>query len=69
MGIYRHFKGKLYYVTSMAIHTETEEELVIYHPIDDWKKVFARPKNMFFEEVEVNGEKMPRFEFMGTETV
>lgn len=27
---YRHFKGNIYQVVGVAIHTETEEEMVVY---------------------------------------
>lgn len=54
--IYRHFKGMYVIILGSAIHTETEEELVIYRHIKS-DNVFARPKEMFFSEVD--HEKYP----------
>lgn len=71
-GIYQHFKGEhmLYEVVATAIHTETNEELVVYKslydspefPINTW---FVRPKKMFLETVERDGKVMPRFKYLG----
>lgn len=58
---YRHYKGNEYEVLYIAKHTETEEELVIYRALQDQEKVWARPREMFEEEVEVEGKKMLRF--------
>jgi len=61
-GIYLHHKGGLYLVSETAKHTETGEELVIYHDMEDG--TYARPTKMFSEEVEHDGVKVPRFQLV-----
>jgi len=58
---YRHYKGNEYEVLHIAKHTETEEELVIYRAVKDQEKIWARPREMFEEEVEVEEKMMLRF--------
>lgn len=65
-GIYRHFKGHKYLVLSEGRDSENQEEVVIYQDIES-KKVWCRPKEMFLETVEVEGEEKPRFEFIQEE--
>ncbi len=63
-GIYRHFKGKDYEVIGVARHSETEEDMVVYRPLDDNKgkgDLWVRPLEMFTEMVEHQGMYTQRF--------
>ncbi len=62
-GKYQHYKGNFYQVLSLAFHSETNEELVIYQEIKKSGpgKIWARPRKMFEEEVLVAGQKKKRF--------
>ena len=44
---YRHFKGNLYEVMAIAMHTETGEDMVIYQDVKHPEKIYARPYDMF----------------------
>ena len=63
-GIYQHFKGNTYRVLGVAKHSESLEELVVYQHIDGDKEIWARPINMFLDEVEKDGNKIPRFKYI-----
>ncbi|MDR3558437.1 MAG: DUF1653 domain-containing protein [Candidatus Pacebacteria bacterium] len=63
-GIYKHSKkGTLYRVHFVAKHSETLEDMVVYEALyeNDKSKFWVRPAAMWFEMVEVEGEKVPRF--------
>ena len=69
LGIYKHYKGKLYRVLGVAKHSETLEELVVYETLYDnpTSKLWVRPKKMFEETVELEGKTMPRFKYIGND--
>jgi hypothetical protein len=65
LGKYEHFKGNKYEVLGVAKNSETMEELVVYKALYGNYDLWVRPLKMFLEEVEVNGEKIPRFKYLG----
>ena len=72
-GRYRHFKGGVYIVLGTATHSETGEELVIYHKAgsglfvsDEERKLWARPAKMWNETVFRHGSEKQRFELLNT---
>lgn len=50
--IYRHFKGNIYRIVTIAEHSETGEMLVIYKRDDSQDLTYARPLDMFLSEVD-----------------
>ncbi len=64
-GKYLHTKsGRFYEVLGVALHTETNEQLVIYRPLYDNStyEIFARPYTMFIEMIILNNREVQRFE-------
>jgi hypothetical protein len=64
-GVYRHFKGDLYIIKGIAIHSETKEVLVSYRACKDGTR-WVRPLKNFTENVvdPKNGRVVPRFELV-----
>ena len=63
-GIYRHYKGNLYQVIDIVTHSETDELLVLYRALYGERELWVRPQALFFQSVQVNGQTLPRFEWI-----
>lgn len=66
-GIYQHYKGSKYKVIDTVRHSETEELMVLYRTMYGDENLWVRPYSMFFEEVEVQSQQIPRFKYIGEE--
>ncbi len=64
-GKYKHFKGNEYEVIGIGTHSETLEEMVIYKALYGNSEYWVRPASMWNEVVNVNGEKIKRFQYEG----
>lgn len=66
-GLYQHFKGNKYKVIDIALHSETQEEMVVYRRLDESKSLWVRPLKMFLEHVEKPEYNYsgPRFKYLG----
>lgn len=60
-SVFEHYKGKQYRVLSVARHSETLEEMVVYQATYGEQDVWVRPLPMFLETVEIDGKEKPRF--------
>jgi hypothetical protein len=67
-GIYEHYKGNRYEVVGSAVHTETNEHMVIYKALYKGNfpegTLWVRPMTMFKENITLNGQSVPRFRFL-----
>ena len=62
--IYRHYKGNLYQITAVALHTETEEKMVVYQALYGEFKYYVSPLEMFMEQVKIEDKFINRFELV-----
>ena len=58
--VWRHFKDKLYWIVTIAQHTETGEQMVVYQAMYGEEGYYVRPLDMFMSEVD--SEKYPDVE-------
>lgn len=70
LGKYQHYKGNFYEVLGVAKHSETLKDFVVYKSLYDSPdfpvgSLWIRSKEMFFGQVEVDGQKVLRFNFIG----
>lgn len=56
---YRHYKGGLYELVCMATLEADLSEMVVYRAADG--SIWTRPKEVFFQLVDVDGQLVPRF--------
>jgi hypothetical protein len=64
LGKYKHYKGNEYEVIGIAKHSETLEDMVMYQALYGDHQYWVRPLSMFLEEVEYEGRKVKRFEYI-----
>lgn len=65
LGKYRHFKGNEYEVITIAKHSETLEEMVVYKALYGDGDIWVRPAKMWDETIERDGKTFKRFEYIG----
>jgi hypothetical protein len=70
---YKHFKGRNYIVKDIAVHTETDEIMVIYKCFTDPLVTWCRPLSMFTSDVDrikyPNVKQKKRFEPLSEQEV
>lgn len=64
IGIYKHYKDKYYEVIGEAMHTETCKTLVLYCNLNNRDMIYARPVDMFYQNVLVDNALIPRFKYI-----
>jgi hypothetical protein len=57
---WKHYKGGVYEIVTLANHSETKEPLVIYRSIP-FGSVYARPLSMWHEPCRLNDQETNRF--------
>lgn len=61
--VYRHYKGDLYKVVDLALHSPTDEWVVVYEPMYEGAaaRLFTRPLTEWSTEVHWQGSTVVRF--------
>lgn len=69
--IYEHYKWKQYEVMGEAFDSENLWKMVVYKALytssEFWENaLWVRPKNDFFDMVDIDEKKIPRFRFISS---
>jgi hypothetical protein len=65
-GTYVHYKnGERYTVIDVVRHSETEEWMVLYRAEYGDYGLWVRPLKSFLEQVNLDGQFVPRFKYSG----
>lgn len=64
-GRYRHYKGNEYLFVDLVRHSESLEPMVLYKPLYEGSSLWVRPAGMWSELVNVNGQRVERFAWIG----
>lgn len=71
--VYKHFKGDLYLVEDIVLHSETKEKMVLYRALYGKGLRYCRPYDMFVGKVDKvkypNVKQEDRFELQELESV
>lgn len=60
---YRHYRNKkIYRFVAFATIEATEEDAVVYQAMYGERRLWIRTKENFFEEVQHEGKRVPRFQ-------
>ncbi|MBU2264197.1 nucleotide exchange factor GrpE [Patescibacteria group bacterium] len=65
-GIYRHYRGGKYSILYLGYNSENKEEVVVYQSTADGK-IWVRLKKNFLSQIEIDGKKINRFEYVGNQ--
>ena len=65
LGKYRHFKGNLYELIDIARHSETQQPMAVYRALYGARGLWVRPLAMFLETVQLDGQTIRRFQYLG----
>lgn len=63
---YRHYKGGIYELVCEATLESDLTAMIVYRAADG--SIWTRPKDVFFEMVDVDGKPVPRFSPMESRT-
>lgn len=64
-GFYTHWRGDMYEVLDVAMHSETKEQYVVYRSCGHGNVTWIRPSWMFISDVVLDsGERVKRFQYV-----
>jgi hypothetical protein len=69
LGKYKHYKGNIYEVLFVGLHSDTHEEMVVYRGLYDSEEfgnnpIWIKSVSGFMENVSVGDKEILRFEYL-----